>query len=185
MKRMMIGLVVLWFFALAPLSAADRPMTLAMSVGQRGGDFSLGAEVASPSLFDGMVAIHVGADVQYKAGSVNGGDQEWYPYVLTSVGFQITAVQTDWMRLYASSAVLVFVPSPEVGSPWHVGGYGGFGFEFYFASRGSGSYYLEIGGAGTTAKASALAHAPYLSNGLTIKAGCRFPLWRKDLVEES
>lgn len=177
MKRLMIGLIVLWSFALVPLGAADRPMALAMSVGQRGRDFSLGVEVASPSLFDGLVTIHVGADVQYKEGSVNGGDQQWYPYALISAGLQITAARTDWMRLYASSAVLVFVPSPEVGSPWHMGGYGGFGYEFYFASQGSGSYYLEIGGTGTTAKASALAHAPSLGNGLTIKAGCRFPLW--------
>ncbi len=176
MKRVTIGLVLLWVIALVPLGAADRSMALAMSIGQRGGDFSLGAEVMAPPLFDGLVTIYGGVDLQYKAGMVQGGEQEWYPYVLTSVGLQITAAQHDWMRLYARSALLVFVPSPEVGSLWHVGGYGGFGVEFFFASEGSGSYYFEIGGAGTTAKAIALAHKPYLGNGLTIKAGCRFLL---------
>jgi hypothetical protein len=176
MKRVMIGLVLLWVIALVPLGAADRPMALAMSIGQRGGDFSLGAEVLAPTLFDGLVALYGGVDLQYKAGRAQGGDQEWYPYVLASVGLQITATQTDWLRLYASSALLVFVPSPEVGSLWHMGGYGGFGVEFFFASEGGGSYYIEIGGTGTAAKAIALAHKPYLGNGLTIKAGCRFLL---------
>lgn len=176
MRRAMIGLILVLVFSLIPLSAVDRSIALAMSVGQRGGDFSLGAEVMTPQFFNGLVNIYGGVDVQYKAGKIQGGDQEWYPYVLTSVGLQVTADQTDRRRLYASSALLVFAPSSKVGSSWHMGGYGGFGVEFFFASGRGCSYYIEIGGAGTIAKASNLVDKPYLGNGLTIKAGCRFLL---------
>jgi len=175
-KRAVIGLVLVLVFSLVPLNSVDRPMALAMSVGQRGGDFSLGAQVVSPSFLDGLLTIFGDVDLQYTEGKVPGGVLKWYPYLLTSIGLQVTAAQTEWMRLYASSSVLVFLPCTEVRSLWHVGGYGGFGVELFFASGGRSSYYIEIGGAGTTARADILIDEPYLGNGLTIKAGCRFLL---------
>jgi hypothetical protein len=184
-KRIVIGLVLVLAFSLVPLNAIDRSMALAMSVGKRGGDFSLGAQVMAPSFLDGLLTIFGDVDLLYKEGKIPGAVLKWYPYLLASIGLQVTAAQTDWMRLYASSALTVFLPCTEVRSLWHVGGYGGFGVELFFASGGGSSYYIEIGGAGTTARADILMDEPYLGNGLTIKAGCRFLLGKSGRLEES
>ena len=69
-------------------------------------------------------------------------------------------------------AQICLLPSKELSNnDFVMGGYGLLGFEF-FVSKGF-NYYIEIGGAGTGARAEKLINKPIYSNGFLIGIGIR------------
>lgn len=167
-----------------PSASRNDGLALGFAVHRFQDDFGLGAVVASPSFLDGLMRIAAGGGVA------------WYPHALNDEGFEAwkgygharlvleagARVPGTPLRLYGfGGATTLFAPNGLSSKTVHVGGIGGFGFEFRFKNLTRGvdspvSYFVELGGIGTGARANRLPAHPIFANGFLITAGMRFYL---------
>jgi hypothetical protein len=167
--------------AAATAADRDRPNGLALgfSVGDRHGDFSLGAEAMSPWFFNDIFALKAGAELLWKEGRPTGAAAStWTPYYLARLGLLAGSASDATTRLYGEFGGLVLVPTAGLSAATEprAGIYGNFGLEFALAPASHGAYFLELGSTGTFgAAADKLQAAPLIANGFAVRAGFR---WR-------
>ena len=115
----------------------------------------------------------------YPNGTSASGDQEWVPFghsrVVVESGHRVGGAP---LRLYGfGGAILIFRSERLSSDVLALAGTGGFGFEF-FAPTGMVnapvSYFIEIGGVGSGARAANLSGQPILLNGFVVQSGLRF-----------
>ena len=159
---------------------ANAGFAVGMTVQRLQDDFGVGGLIASPAFFNGLARLSaVGGVAWYPYGRTLSGDQDWIPFghmrIVVESGPHVGQAP---LRLYGfGGEILAFQPRRLSDDRVSVGGVGGFGFEFFGpAVNGSApmSYFIEIGGAGSGARATNLAGRPTLLNGLLIQAGVRF-----------
>jgi len=129
-----------------------------MAVHRLQDDFGVSGLVASPAFFHEQVRFSAtGGVTWYPYGRTLSGDQDWIPFghtrVIAESGYR---ARQSPLRLYGfGGAILVFRPQRLSEDLVSVGGVGGFGFEFYGPTdngRASVSYFIEIGGVGSSAR---------------------------------
>ena len=143
-------------------------------------DFGLSASWSSPAFFDGKARITAGGGVAwYPYGTNASGDQDWVPFghsrVVVESGHRVGRAP---LRLYGfGGAMLVFRSERLSDEVLAVAGIGGFGFEFFPPTNtidAPVSYFIEIGGVGSGARATNLPGHPILLNGFLVQSGVRF-----------
>jgi len=142
-------------------------------------DFGLGAQVGSPTFAGDRLRITLGGGVAWYPYASNAqGEQEWADHGHVRLVFE-GGLRTPGspIRLYGFGGPIAYViPDRLSDTRIAVGGIGGFGFEFYFipqsANRdGPVSYFVELGGVGTGARADKLAGKPTFGSGFVITTG--------------
>ena len=144
-------------------------------------DFGLGLNVTSPFFFQGAMAYRLRANYMWlEHHEVNGGDATWTPYYSFQFGaVGGAAIIANFLRLYGEGGLVVLLPNSDFSSnSTEIGGYGIFGFEFFMSQSPQSfvSYFIELGGMGTGAKADKVPGKPIYSNGFSASVGCRFYL---------
>ncbi|HAD96799.1 MAG TPA: hypothetical protein DCG19_05290 [Cryomorphaceae bacterium] len=136
-------------------------------------DFGVGMNLASPYFLYDNVAIRVRGNMMFYE-HIDEGEFTWTPYSNFTIGLVGSGVTiADAIRLYGEGGLIGLIPSSTFSSEdISLGGYGLFGFEFYFCE--TANYFIEIGGAGTSATADKLPARPIYSNGFMINVGFRF-----------
>jgi len=163
-----------------PVSPTNTGAAVGMAVQRLQDDFGVSGFFTSPAFFDGSARLTVaGGAAWYPYGRTSAGDQDWIPYGYTRIvvesGHRLGQAP---LRLYGFGGVIItFLPKRLSDDLVSVGGVGGFGFEFFGpTSSGSApvSYFIELGGAGSSARATNQPGRPALLNGFLIQSGVRF-----------
>jgi hypothetical protein len=180
MKTTIKYIVLICFFA-GGLSAQENPtgspfkngVTLGFQLGQFQKDFGFGLNVTSPFFAKGGMAVRVRGNLMWNEHLTPAFETTWTPYGNICLGMVGKGGEIgNFMRLYGEGGLLAILPSSEFSSQGlALGGYGGFGFEFFMTK--AFNYYIEIGGVGTGATADKLPGKPIFSNGLMIQVGFR------------
>ena len=142
-------------------------------------DFGLGFHIVSPHFAGGASAIKASYNYQWLSYTNTKGENDWISYKSIRIGAIGTgALIEEQIRLYGEGGVCITLANKSMAANTDakVGGYGIFGFEFLFDKRGTGSYFIELGGIGTGVKADKLPGKPMYSNGFMISTGFRFYL---------
>ena len=151
-----------------------------MAVHRLQDNFGLSGSWSSPAFFDGKARITAGGGVAwYPYGTTASGDQDWVPFghsrVVVESGHRVGRAP---LRLYGfGGAMLVFRSERLSDDVLAVAGIGGFGFEFFAPTKtidAPVSYFVEIGGVGSGARATKLPGHPILLNGFMVQSGLRF-----------
>jgi hypothetical protein len=142
-------------------------------------DFGMSLTAATPTIANDSLRITGGGGIAWYPYALGGNaEQTWLPYyhgrVVVEGGRRIEGTP---LRLYGVGGVIaLFTPSRLSQDVVHVGGYGGFGFEFYMPrdqKDGPVSYLIELGGIGTGLQADKLPAKPIIANGFLITVGMR------------
>ncbi len=145
-------------------------------------DFGMGVAIATPRFAGDRLRISIGGGGAWSPHAVSGdGEQDWAGYgqlsLLLEAGHRAPGSP---VRLYGFGGPLLFLlPDRLSDDGLALGGVGGFGFEYYFMEDGHDgpiSYYTELGGLGTGARADKLAGSPMLANGFLVAVGLRWTL---------
>jgi hypothetical protein len=165
---------------------SESEMESALTTGPRWGfqlgryqnDFAFGVNLTSPFLdfTDERLAVRLRGNLafhEHLSGAPGDPTETWTPYANISAGLVGLAGRVgESIRLYGEGGAIGLVPSDAFsGDALAVGGYGVFGFSFF--AEPNRSYFIEIGGAGTSARADQLPTDPVYSNGLMIQVGFR------------
>jgi len=163
-----------------PASATNTGAAVGMAVQRLQDDFGVSGFFTSPAFFGGNARVTVaGGAAWYPYGRTSSGDQDWVPFghtrIVAESGHRLGQAP---LRLYGfGGVILAFLPQRLSDDLLSVGGVGGFGFEF-FAPTNSGSapvsYFIELGGVGSGARATNEPGRPVLLNGFLIQSGVRF-----------
>lgn len=145
-------------------------------------DFATGGALTTPRFAGGSLRVTLGGGVAWSPHDLTAdGEQDWARYGAARLVLEGGArAAGSPVRLYGfGGPVLLALPSRLSGDRVALGGTGGFGFEYYFMRDGADgpvSYFTELGGTGTGARAEKLAGAPMLANGFTLTVGLRWTL---------
>lgn len=145
------------------------------NINQVQNDFGLGVHIISPYFANNSVAVKLGGNFQWFQHTDN-NETIWTPYQSIQIGFRGRhAIIENKMFVYGEGGTVLLLPNSKFSTKGTVfGGYGFFGFEFSANQRLS--YFVELGGMGTGAKADKIPSNPIYSNGFTTSAGLRFRL---------
>jgi len=144
-------------------------------------DFGLGVNVTSPYFFQGATAFRVHANYMWlQHTKIDGSSTVWTPYYSFQFGtIGGAAIIANFLRLYGEGGLILLLPNKDFSSnSTEIGGYGVFGFEFFMSQSPQSfiSYFIELGGMGTGAKADKAPGKPVYSNGFSVSVGFRFYL---------
>ncbi|HEU5058159.1 MAG TPA: hypothetical protein VFU21_16620 [Kofleriaceae bacterium] len=145
-------------------------------------DFGTGASLSTPRFLRGSLRVTLGGGVSWSPHAVTAdGDQDWARYGGARLVLEGGArAEGSPVRLYGfGGPMLLALPSRLSDDELAVGGIGGFGFEYYFMKGGQDgpvSYFTELGGAGTGARADNQPGRPMLANGFFVTVGLRWTL---------
>lgn len=178
MKKMLLLFLFFSFIfitANARQTEAENRVQAGLQLSQYQNDFGMGLNLTTPWFANQAIAVRLRSQAMYLE-HLNDGTTTWTPYFNTTLGVAThTGRAGDSIRLYAEGGVIGIVPSDTFTSKsFEFGGYGLFGFEFFMTS--GSNYFIELGAAGTGAKANRADHQPFYSNGFTISTGFRFLL---------
>lgn len=148
---------------------------IGLNLNQFQNDFGIGIHVVSPYFFNNSVAVKLGGNIQWLQ-HANVNETTWNPYGNMQVGFRGRhSIIENTLFVYGEGGTVLLVPTSTLSNRQTiVGGYGLLGFELLANNRLS--YFIELGGMGTDAKADKLISKPIFSNGFTISTGVRFRL---------
>ncbi len=186
MKKTLFLIVI--FIAIASFSMsqggripAKNHIGIGMHLNNFHNDFGIGINVTSPYFYRGATAFRVHANYMWLEHiEINGVNTAWSPYYSFQFGtIGAAAIIANFLRLYGEGGLVLLLPNSEFSSNnIEIGGYGVFGFEFFMSQSPQSfvSYFIELGGMGTSAKADKLPGKPVYSNGFCASVGCRFYL---------
>lgn len=160
----------------AQSSKISNKTALGIQLNQYQRDFGMGFNLTSPWFANQKIAIRTKGNIMFHEHLFD-AETTWSPYVNATLGVSgNTGSVGNFIRLYGEGGVIGLFPSDEFSSEsFEFGGYGLFGFEFFMSPRSN--YFIEIGAAGTGAKADELPNNPIYSNGMMISTGFRFHLF--------
>lgn len=165
-------------FALAAPGSEREGFGLGFSIGDRGGDFSLGLDATSPRFASGLLALKAGGELLFKEGVPAAESAElWKPYYLARLGVLLMARTEESFRLYGEFGGGCVFPTDELYAEPELmpAIYGIFGFELPVAEDSGGSYFIEMGSTGVFAEgADRMTGAPGLSQGFAARVGFRW-----------
>lgn len=137
-------------------------------------EFGVGMNVTSPFFLDGRLAIQ-GAIIRSSYNAVIDNEYTWLNYNTYKVGLVGSHPITSNIRTYGVGGVVYLTPNNQMSDKSSVtGGYGAFGFEFLQDRRVT--YFVELGGIGTGARADKLPGKPIYSNGFLETVGFKIYL---------
>jgi|GEM_PF-492545 hypothetical protein len=154
-------------------------LSVAMSIGGHADDFAISARILSPYFLWDVVAVSAGADCLWRAGILEGSStgETWIPYWAFRLGVVSGSLpMANGLRLYGYGGALLVLPDAAFDEDtWGLGGYGGFGFEFFLGEGGpiGSSYFIELGSDGTGMRAEGMQGNPIYLNGFSASAGYR------------
>lgn len=163
-----------------PNGATNTGLAVGMSVQRLQDDFGVSGFFTSPAFLNGNARFSVaGVVAWYPYGRAPSGDQEWIPYGQTRIVVESGhRVAQGPLRLYGFGGVAIaFLPQRLADNLLSVGGVGGFGFEFFMPTESVSapvSYFIEVAGVGSGARATNLPGRPVVFNGFLIQSGVRF-----------
>lgn len=166
-------LLILSFSSYAQDKNINKNVAIGFQLGQYQEDFGLGFNLTSPYFIDDRLALRLRFNNMWNEHLDKSNNTTWTPYLNVSFGIvSIAGEINDFMRLYSEGGILVLFPPDKISSEnFEIGGYGLFGFEFYMSPYTN--YFIEMGGAGTGAKADKIIGKPIYSNGFIINTGFR------------
>ena len=145
-------------------------------------DFGTGASLTTPFFLRHSLRVTLAGGVAWSPNAVTDeGDQDWARYGEARLVLEGGArAEGSPVRLYGfGGPMLLALPSRLSDDEIAIGGLGGFGFEYYFMHGGKDgpvSYFTELGGAGTGARADNQPGRPMLANGFFVTVGLRWTL---------
>lgn len=145
-------------------------------------DFGTGASLTTPLFLRHSLRVTLGGGVSWSPHAVTAdGDQDWARYGEARLVLEGGArAEGSPVRLYGfGGPMLLALPDRLSDDGLVMGGIGGFGFEYYFMHEGRDgpvSYFTELGGAGTGARADNQPGRPMLANGFFVTVGLRWTL---------
>lgn len=145
-------------------------------------DFGTGGAITTPLFLHRSLRVTLAGGVSWSPHAVTaGGDQDWARYGGARLVLEGGArAAGSPVRLYGfGGPMLLALPSRLSDDQLALGGIGGFGFEYYFMREGRDgpvSYFTELGGAGTGARADNQPGRPMLANGFFVTVGLRLTL---------
>lgn len=153
----------------------NNDINLGIQLSQYQQDFGSGITLTSPWFAQQRIAVRARSHVMFHE-HVQEQETTWTPYLNAALGVAgKTGCIGGSILLYGEGGVIGLFPSNKFSSEsFEFGGYGLFGFEFYMNS--DNNYFIEIGAAGTGAKADEIVNEPIYSNGFTISTGFRLLL---------
>lgn len=175
MKKLILlfSALVLALPSMAQLTPINKGMGFGFQLNQYQNDFGLGLNITSPYFCYDKLAVRLRGNMMYHE-HIDGLETAWTPYSNFTLGIVSEAGTIgDRIRLYGEGGIVGLMPSDKFSSEdFNLGGYGLFGFEFYM--HNAHSYFVEIGGIGSGAKADKMPFKPIYSNGLMMNVGYRF-----------
>lgn len=146
-----------------------------ININQFQNDFGLGVHIISPYFANNSVAVRLGANLQWLQ-HIDNNETIWTPYQNIQIGFRGRhSIIENKIFVYGEGGTVLLLSNSKFSTKQTVfGGYGLFGFEFL--ANQILSYYVELGGMGTGAKADKISSKPIYSNGFTASTGFRFRL---------
>lgn len=175
-KQHVVLLVVLLAAAVAVGFADDtnnaQGFSLSCMFTELADNFGMGLEMRSP-LFFSFAAVRV--DVFTFWLNEPGSAELWYPFLVVRTGLDgYSLVQNQLMRFYGYGGVECVFPmlwSDYIDTEgFRIGGFGGFGVEFFFVP--TASYFIELGSTGSYAKTRF--DTRLYRNGFQVLAGLRW-----------
>lgn len=166
----------------AGTAAADTGWAVGYTLHRFQDDFATGGAVTTPLFAGQRLRLTLGGGAAWSPHAVtDDGDQDWATYGEARLVLEGGArAEGSPVRLYGfGGPLLLFLPSRIADDALALGGIGGFGFEYYFMHGGHDgpvSYFTELGGAGTGARADNLPGRPLLANGFSVTVGFRWTL---------
>ena len=145
-------------------------------------DFGMGGSIATPRFAGDRLRLAIGGGGAWSPHAVTtDGEQDWAGYGEVRLVLEAGArAPGSPVRLYGfGGPALLVLPDRLSDDQVALGGLGGFGFEYYFMQDGGDgpvSYFTELGGFGTGARADNQAGRPMLANGFLIAVGLRWTL---------
>lgn len=146
-----------------------------LNISQFQNDFGLGVHIISPYFANNSVAVKVGGNLQWLQ-HIDHNKTVWTPYSTIQFGFRGRhSIIENKLFVYGEGGTVMLLPNSKFSTNQTIfGGYGLFGFEFFVGNRWS--YFIELGGMATGAKADKIQSQPVYSNGFTESTGFRFRL---------
>jgi hypothetical protein len=163
------------------VGARTSNLSVGFALNQFQNDFGLGVVMTTPYFANNRMSVRLSANV----GFLNGVPErtstvERMPYQLYKVGIVgVGGPIRDGIRLYGEGGAIIIVPNKDFSDDNPLGGYGLFGFEFFLHESGGMSYFIELGGVRTLARAEKIATRPFYSNGFTISTGFKHYFGRR------
>jgi len=135
-------------------------------------DFGIGVDIITPYFASSKLAIKIGTNVKWLE-HIQESIMTWTPYQNVQIGIRSRHfIIEDKFFIYGEGGSLILFPNSQFSSKKsRFGGYGVFGFEFKGSSHFG--FYLELGAAGSGAKADLITHEPIYSNGFITNVGFR------------
>ena len=139
-------------------------------------DFGFSLSATMPYWKGGRGAFRIHLDYSYFEGIAEGEQTySWMPYLSLRAGaVAVGGTIANAIRLYGEGGVIVVFSNSDLTEDTSVGGYGLFGFEFFMGEMAPVSYFIEVGGMGTGARAGKLGGEPIHANGFMTSAGVRW-----------
>lgn len=139
-------------------------------------DFGVGLVMTSPFFNNGKMALQASVIMNYHEGIPLGETTfGWMPYTTIKFGtIGVAGVIANTIRLYGGGGLVVIMPNEDFSDETVIGGYGVFGFEFFMGENAPVSYYMELGGIGTGARAELLPGEPIYANGFSATVGVKW-----------
>lgn len=181
--RILSSLIILFCLAGSNILAQEPDIRTSTALGfqlnQYQKDFGMGINISTPYLIHDRVALRLRVNMMFNesldeyASTI---EYRWYPYFNTQLGLiGVAGYVSPRIKLYGEGGIVFLFPNQDISSEnFKFGGYGHFGFEFYMSNFNS--YFIELGGVGTGAKANLALGKPIYSNGFLISTGFRFHL---------
>lgn len=174
MKKYIISLVSLFIISSNIYSQnPSKGFGFGYQLSQYQDDFGFGLNFNSPYFLKDYLSVRLKGNLMYNQNVVN-DRTEWIRYYNVSLGLiGVSGYINNQIRLYGEGGLITLFPNQEMSDEEIIyGGYGLFGFEFFMFNKGS--YFIEIGGVGTAARANQIETSPIFSNGITLSTGFRF-----------
>ncbi len=176
MKRIKFLLTTIFLSASSFIYAQEKnSFAVGFNLNQFQNDFGLGVHILSPYFANKVVAVRLGGNFQWLQ-HLHNTETIWTPYQNIQIGIRSRyPIIENKMFIYGEGGIVLLLPNSTFSSKkTEMGGYGLFGFEFLANRRLS--YFLELGGMGTGARADKVPTKPIHSNGFTTSVGLRFRL---------
>lgn len=178
MKRYLLLITIISFTYLNGYSQEKMPDDFAFGyhLSNINDNFGLGLDITSPYFAADHIALRLRANYSWLEHIGTNLSETWTGYTNVSLGIvSVGGTINDNIRLYGEGGIIGILPNSEFSSEdFELGGYGLFGFEFFMQKHFS--YYIELGGVGSGARADKIFTDPFYSNGFVTQVGFRYQL---------
>ncbi|NLT52637.1 MAG: hypothetical protein GXX85_17170 [Ignavibacteria bacterium] len=138
-------------------------------------EFGIGAHILSPEFKN--LRVNFRSNLNWLNHPDEQNNQTWSEFLTAQIGINYQRSITNRISLYSEGGIVSVFPNPDFSDEsTSIGGYGLFGFEFFLTenTKRNPSYFIELGGIGTSVTANKIISNPIYANGFLISVGFRF-----------